>query len=210
MEDVPQDGDRDTSPKQRRQRPTVDMRKVNLYKMYCLDARDKGFYPVAQEEIHEGIPSTRSTEALEVFAEGLNSRSISALAAFEEFYSTDEGSLWSIGAQSTNANIRQHEAAGRALAFRATVTAAEVRTVFLLRLRLTLVRAESMKEHYVALKLDRYMPKSRFKFIITYFHFDIDRMLETFRYQIAFLPFLLTAQVDHTEAFPARILVVVG
>lgn len=186
------------------------MRKVNLYKMYCLDARDKGFYPVAQEEIHEGIPSTRSTEALEVFAEGLNSRSISALAAFEEFYSTDEGSLWSIGAQSTNANIRQHEAAGRVLAFRATVTAAEVRTVFLLRLRLTLVRAESMKEHYVALKLDRYMPKSRFKFIITYFHFDIDRMLETFRYQIAFLPFLLTAQVDHTEAFPARILVVVG
>ena len=54
------------------------------------------------------------------------------------------------------------------------------------------------------------MPKSRFKFIIIYFNFDIDRMLETFRYQIAFFPFLLTAQVDHTEAFPARILVVVG
>ncbi len=128
---------------------------MNLYKMHCLDARDKGFYPVPQEEIHEGIPSTRSTEALEVFAEGLNSRSISASAAFEEFYSTDEGSLWSIGARSTNENIREHEAAGTALAFGTTVTAAEVRTVFLLRLRLPLVLAESMKGHYVALKLDR-------------------------------------------------------
>ena len=210
MEDGPQDGDRDTSPKQRRQRPTVDMKKINLYKMYCLDARDKGFYPVPQEEIHQGIPATRTTEALQAFAEGLNSRSISQWAAFEQFYSTDEGSLWSIGARSTNENIREHEAAGTALAFRATVTAAEVRTVFLLRLRLTLVRAESMKEHYVALKLDRYMPKSRFKFIMTYFHFDIDRMLETFWYQIPFFPFLLTAKVHHTEAFPARILVVVG
>ena len=54
------------------------------------------------------------------------------------------------------------------------------------------------------------MPKSRFKFIMTYFHLDSDRMLETFRYQMAFFPFLLTAKVDHTEAFPARILVVVG
>ena len=80
MEDGPQDGDRDTSPKQRRQRPTVDMKKINLYKMYCLDARDKGFYPVPQEEIHEGIPATRTTEALQAFARvSIPGRSVSGL-----------------------------------------------------------------------------------------------------------------------------------
>ena len=183
---------------------------MNLHKLYCAEATEKQFYPVPQDEIHAGIPATRTTEALFDLGDRPSRRSLSPWDCFERFFSTDKGSIWAMAAQSTNANIREHQAAGRSLAYGPTVQPSEIRLVFLLRLRLTLLRAESMTELYGELELDRHMPKGRFEFVMNYLRYDIDEMMGIVRQAIASFVALLTPKVICAEVFQPGILAFTG
>src|SRR5690242_3356357 len=117
---------RDQSPTRANRRLT-DVKKMNLHKLYCSEAIEKQFYPVPQDEIHAGIPATRTTEALFDLGDRPSRRSLSPWDCFERFFSTDKGSIWAMAAQSTNANIRLLVGVSR------PGQPSEIRLVFLLR-----------------------------------------------------------------------------
>ena len=94
---------------------------------------------------------------------------------------TWETDLWGVIATSTNEKITAKIELKQKPTFRAHVSAAEVKTVWFLRLRLCLLRGHLLNETYEQLDLKKYLSWARFSFISANATVDPDRICAVIR-----------------------------
>lgn len=150
-------------------------------KEIAAEARQRGFKPIPSDKIKEGLPPTRQKKTLRhLIPEGADRRNISPLQ-IETMFFTWETDLWAVIAISTNEKIAAKIELKQKHTFRAHVSAAEVKTVWFLRLRLCLLRGHSLEDTYKQLHLEKCMSWARFAFISANATVNPDRICAVIR-----------------------------
>ena len=174
-------GSRDMSPKRRRSSVSGDSKTTNKLKEIAAEAKEKGFYPVQRDQLKLGKPPTRQTSAFnDKIPEGKTARNLRPLDVLDHF-ATNTVDLWQSIATATNEKIRQKIELKQRPTYGATVTAGEIRMVFLLRLKMTMLQGTSLEETYKDLELDKHMQQGRFNFICSNATLDPDELCAAIR-----------------------------
>jgi hypothetical protein len=153
----------------------------NKLKEIAAEAKQRGFKPVDVDKIRQNRPPTRDTEVLvDKLPPDTNGRNLTPLAVLDMFF-REASDLWLLIAQSINDQIREKLSLGLRSPYGPTVTSAEARLVFFLRMRLTLIQGTTLRETYSDLKLAWYMHFDRFVFLSSQVDVSPDQLSESIR-----------------------------